>query len=199
VSRAVLTGLERLAVHNAIRAGLGVKFEIPFLLGGVSLSASAIVLDIGTGLGWGTLGLIRLVHPRFVVAADYDISVLPQASQYLAARGVKRWVAFVKADAKSLPFPDAVFDLVLAAYVLHHVMGYSPAISEIGRVTKPGGIFAFIDPVRLSFMPRRRQLDRPLEIADWSELVSDLEAAHFQVERRRGLPFLLYVIARRSE
>ena len=40
---------------------------------------------------------------------------------------------------ESLPFPDCAFDSVLCNAVLEHVVDAGQAISELGRVTRPGG------------------------------------------------------------
>ena len=48
-------------------------------------------------------------------------------------------------DARSLPFPDASFDAVLAATVLVHVPEGERAIPEMVRVTRPGGRVGVFD------------------------------------------------------
>lgn len=46
-----------------------------------------------------------------------------------------------QADAESLPFPDASFDLVYSWGVIHHTPDTPKAAREIMRVLKPGGTF----------------------------------------------------------
>ncbi|MES2179191.1 MAG: class I SAM-dependent methyltransferase [Gemmatimonadota bacterium] len=43
------------------------------------------------------------------------------------------------ADAETLPFPDATFDVVYSFGVIHHTPGTQDVINEIYRVLKPGG------------------------------------------------------------
>jgi ubiquinone/menaquinone biosynthesis C-methylase UbiE len=43
--------------------------------------------------------------------------------------------------AEELPFPDASFDLVTAYSVLHHLADHRPALAEVARVLRPGGVF----------------------------------------------------------
>lgn len=56
----------------------------------------------------------------------------------------------------SLPFPDAVFDLVFSQAVLEHVTDPALAVREMIRVLKPGGLFhcvaAFMQPLHLEPM-----------------------------------------------
>jgi ubiquinone/menaquinone biosynthesis C-methylase UbiE len=47
------------------------------------------------------------------------------------------------ADAESLPFGDAQFDLVVGHAVLHHIPDVELAMREVLRVLKPGGRFVF--------------------------------------------------------
>ncbi len=51
------------------------------------------------------------------------------------ARGVDARVA----DVQDLPFADAVFDVVVAAWMLYHVPDLDRGVSEIARVLRPGG------------------------------------------------------------
>jgi len=65
-----------------------------------------------------------------------------------------------QADAESLPFGDASFDLVLGHAVLHHLPGLEQALGEFHRVLAPGGTLAFMgEPSahgdRLAVMPKR--------------------------------------------
>lgn len=54
-------------------------------------------------------------------------------------------VAFVAGDMMALPFPDAQFDLVTSGYGIRNVPAIGPALAEIRRVLKPGGLFLALD------------------------------------------------------
>jgi SAM-dependent methyltransferase len=54
-------------------------------------------------------------------------------------RGVSN-VRFLQADGTRLPFPDAVFDLVLSHAVIEHVADPPAYLSEARRMLKPGGV-----------------------------------------------------------
>ena len=49
-------------------------------------------------------------------------------------------------DALALPFPDSVFDRVIAAEVLEHIPNDRAAMSELARVLRPGGTMAVTVP-----------------------------------------------------
>jgi ubiquinone/menaquinone biosynthesis C-methylase UbiE len=56
-------------------------------------------------------------------------------------------VVFAAADAEALPFRDAVFDRVTCRIAPHHFPDVRTALSEIARVTRPGGRIGIIDSV----------------------------------------------------
>jgi ubiquinone/menaquinone biosynthesis C-methylase UbiE len=110
----VLEGLERTVVHNRLRAALGLRWELPRLLNGVVISAGSRCLEIGTGMGWGTLGLLQRYPSIEAIATEYDRSVLPLTRSYIQHSAPGAHVAFCQANAKAFPFPDHTFDIVLA-------------------------------------------------------------------------------------
>jgi len=103
------------------------------------------VLDVGTGFGinvaflarWLTKGsAIWTVDPSKEVLADVEAS-LDEASA--------RLVRFAVASAEDLDFEDGFFDVVASVMVLHHIEKLQPAIKEMARVLKPGGLLVVVD------------------------------------------------------
>ena len=92
------------------------------------------LIEVGAGFG-------RLANEY----AGYIEVVLLDASEALldAARlqtnGDSR-VSVVLGDAYQLPFPDASFDAAVCIRVLHHFEDPRPAIYELARVLRPGGV-----------------------------------------------------------
>jgi demethylmenaquinone methyltransferase/2-methoxy-6-polyprenyl-1,4-benzoquinol methylase len=56
-----------------------------------------------------------------------------------------RTAVFVQGDMMALPFGDAQFDVVTTGYGLRNVPELGPAIGEIRRVLRPGGILVSLD------------------------------------------------------
>lgn len=195
----VLKGLERKLIFNRLRAAIGLRWELPRLLDGVEVPPGSRCLEVGTGLGWGTLGLIQYTNPAQVIATDYDGMILPAARSYLSQHNAASRVAFCQADVKHLPFADQTFDLVLALYVIHHVFGHRLMLTEIGRVTKPRGWFLFVDSVRPNLIPNFRGRSAPEGVNTREEFTGLLAEAGFHIERWRGLPFWALVVARNAK
>jgi demethylmenaquinone methyltransferase/2-methoxy-6-polyprenyl-1,4-benzoquinol methylase len=53
--------------------------------------------------------------------------------------------SFVAGDMMSLPFPDAVFDVVTTGYGIRNVPKISPALAETRRVLRRGGVLLSLD------------------------------------------------------
>ncbi len=89
-------------------------------------------LDVGTGAGTLALALAPLV--REVVGVDIVTALLDRARAEAPQNAT-----FVEGDATSLPFEPVSFDLVCTRRTLHHVLHPERVVSEMARVTRPGG------------------------------------------------------------
>src|SRR5262245_4608891 len=90
------------------------------------------VLEVGSGLG--------LLAAAVAAAADgVQVVGVEQSLEQIAAAAKAACVTYVQGDAHQLEFPDGRFDLVYARYVLEHVAAPERVLSEMRRVTRPGG------------------------------------------------------------
>lgn len=104
--------------------------------------AAAIVQRVGTGkalleVGCGT-GLILERVAKFAQRAE-GVDVSPGMVEHARRRGLDVRVA----DATSLPYADAVFDVAFSFKVLAHVPRFDEALDEMLRVVRPGGHIVF--------------------------------------------------------
>ncbi len=98
------------------------------------------VLDVAAGTGDLSARLARQVGDAGqVVATDINASMLKQGRQRLTNRGIAGNIAYVQADAETLPFPDNTFDCVTIAFGLRNVTRKEAALASFHRVLKPGG------------------------------------------------------------
>jgi ubiquinone/menaquinone biosynthesis C-methylase UbiE len=73
---------------------------------------------------------------RDELGADVSfVDLSPRMVELAQARGLEAQVA----DAQELPFEDASFDVVVAAWMLYHVPDVPRALAEAARVLVPGG------------------------------------------------------------
>lgn len=91
------------------------------------------ILDLGCGVGTAFAHLPR---------ADTFVGIDHFREMLTAAQLLSPGLQPVLADAARLPFGDAVFDLVFAGFMLHHVREQWRALGEVHRVLRPGGVLA---------------------------------------------------------
>ncbi len=94
------------------------------------------VLDVGCGPGTLTAELVARVGPALVSAVD------PSEPFVAAARERHPLVEVERASAERLPFPDSAFDATLAQLVVHFMTDPVVGLTEMKRVTRPGGVVA---------------------------------------------------------
>ena len=103
------------------------------------------VLDLAAGTGVSTAELAR--SGAWCVAADFSLGML--------RAGAARQVPKVAADAMALPFADAVFDAATISFGLRNVVDPRGALTELARVTKPGGQLLVCEFSTPPFAPMR--------------------------------------------
>lgn len=105
------------------------------LLDAVEAGAGTTLLDVATGPGYVAEGAVA--RGAAVVGLDLSEAMLEFARTRVAD------AEFVHGDATALPFEDASFGAVTAAFVLLHLGRPERAVAEAVRVLSPGGVAAF--------------------------------------------------------
>jgi SAM-dependent methyltransferase len=118
-------------------------------------------LEIGAGTGYFSLNLLQAGVVREAMCTDISPGMV--ATLGLNAQRLGLEVKAARADAESLPFADASFDLVLGHAVLHHLPNLRRAFAEFHRVLRPGGRIVFAgEPSRMgdriASLPKRGAL-----------------------------------------
>jgi ubiquinone/menaquinone biosynthesis C-methylase UbiE len=104
-------------------------------LGWLALPKRLSWIDVGCGTGAFTQLLLDRCGPSRVEALDPAEEQIAYARTTPAARRVN----FRVGDAQELPFGNAEFDAAVMALVITFVPDPSKAVTELKRVTKPGG------------------------------------------------------------
>jgi len=102
--------------------------------------APSTVLDLGAGTGRMTGELKRRYRRANVVALDLAPGMLREARKHM---GLFRRFGRVCADARRLPFANASIDVIASNLMLQWCDELDVAFSEVRRVLKPDGLFAF--------------------------------------------------------
>ncbi|MDQ3900430.1 MAG: methyltransferase domain-containing protein [Actinomycetota bacterium] len=103
------------------------------------------VLDVGCGTGDDARDLSALVGPLGrTVGVDASTTMVQEARRRAAGFAVP--VVFAIGDAQALPFAAASFDACRAERVLQHLRHPALAVTEMARVTRPGGRVVACEP-----------------------------------------------------
>ncbi len=94
--------------------------------------SSIKLLDLGGGTGELANHLPKNVE---VIVADPSEAMLKKGRQ----KNFNQQVKFELAEGADLPFADQTFDYITISDALHHFRQVETALSEAGRVLKPGG------------------------------------------------------------
>ena len=135
-----------------------VRAKLTKALGAEPRDPFADALEIGAGTGYFSLNLLQLGLAGRATATDISPGMLTRLERSAAELGLE--VETVCAEAETLPFADASFDLVFGHAVLHHIPDLERAFAEFRRVLRPGGTVAFCgEPSRygdrIAALPKR--------------------------------------------
>jgi ubiquinone/menaquinone biosynthesis C-methylase UbiE len=148
------------------------------------------VLDVGCGDG--TYLLAAAEAGAEATGVDASREALEAARGRAKERGLQ--VTLERGDARSLPFADGTFDVVLAVTVLCFIEDAALALREMHRVLRPGGRIVLGELGRWSSWALSRRLRSFFPGSLWRrarfrsglELSKVLRAARFAVERVEG-------------
>lgn len=96
----------------------------------VAARAGSVLLDVACGGG--------LLAPLVAAKGHRHLGVDIGVSMTVLARD--HGVAVVRGDVLALPFASGSVDVVVAGEIFEHVTDLATAVSEIGRVLRPGGV-----------------------------------------------------------
>jgi SAM-dependent methyltransferase len=105
-------------------------------------------LEIGAGTGYFSLNLLQAGVLSEATCTDISPGMVATLTANAERLGLE--VRAARADAESLPFANASFDLVFGHAVLHHLPDLRRAFTEFHRVLRPGGRILFAgEPSRI--------------------------------------------------
>jgi demethylmenaquinone methyltransferase/2-methoxy-6-polyprenyl-1,4-benzoquinol methylase len=111
----------------------------------LELPASGRCLDLATGTA-DLAVLIARTHPGcHVVGIDPSTKMMDVGRQKLGAARLSSRVELQEGDAQQLELGDAQFDGVSMAFGIRNVPDRAKALSEMVRVTRPGGRIAILE------------------------------------------------------
>ena len=112
----------------------------------VDVKADDAVLDAGAGRGGPSRYLAETFGCRGE-GVDLSPDYVAVATLLTERAGLAGRIAYRVGDMVALPFANARFDLVWTQHVVMNIRDRDRLYREVRRVLKPGGRFAFYDPI----------------------------------------------------
>lgn len=117
------------------------KFIMPVaeeFMAQIELRPGMKVLDVACGTG--NLAVIAARHGCVTCGLDIASNLIAQARERAQRESLD--IEFTEGDAEAMPYPDASFDVVVSMYGVMFAPRPELVLSELCRVTKPGGLIA---------------------------------------------------------
>ena len=102
------------------------------------------ILEVGVGTG---ISLPDYARANRLVGIDISAPMLRKAQERVVEYGLTNVEALAVMDAKHLAFPDGVFDVIVAQYVITAVPDPEATLDEFARVLKPGGEIVLVNHI----------------------------------------------------
>ncbi len=134
------------------------------------------VLEVGPGRGETAEWIARETGAE-VVAVDQSERMV----ELTRARGIDARLG----DVQALPFENASFDCVVAAWMLYHVPDLERALAEIARVLRPGGRLVAVTNSSRHYQELRKLMGLTDAVPFRAEEAGDVLARHFGAVERR--------------
>ncbi|AFY60977.1 class I SAM-dependent methyltransferase [Synechococcus sp. PCC 6312] len=109
---------------------------------------SGKILDLGTGTARIPL-LLAQARPQWqITGVDLAASMLALGQEHIDQANLQGQISLFLGDAKSLPFGDHEFDLIISNSLVHHLPDPLPVLQEIQRLLQPQGGLLIRDLIR---------------------------------------------------
>jgi ubiquinone/menaquinone biosynthesis C-methylase UbiE len=136
--------LERTLLNNFLWTLIQSRRILPMWSESMDLQPDSVVLEVGCGRGAGAIMIYDRFKPLRVDAFDVDEYMVRKAYDYTHG-GYDGRINVYLGDVANIAASDGTYDAVFDFFTLHHVDDWEKGLSEISRVLKPGGYFAFAE------------------------------------------------------
>lgn len=117
-------------------------------LASVDRQSEMRILDIGSGSGSSVFAALQLLPRSEIFASDLSPQLLGMLAKVVASRAELRGrVRSFCFDLHRRFFRPEIFDLVIGAAILHHLLDPRAALSNVARSLKPGGKIILVEPL----------------------------------------------------
>jgi SAM-dependent methyltransferase len=156
-------------------------------------ASGGTVVDLGCGTG-------RALQPLRDAIGPDGLALGLDLTEEMLAVARSRHPTLVLADARRLPFADGDVDGIFAAGLLQHLADPRGGLTELARVTRPGGRLALFHPSgRAALAARHGHELRPDEPLAEGPLRDSTAATGWRLERYDDPPTRFFALAVRLD
>jgi demethylmenaquinone methyltransferase/2-methoxy-6-polyprenyl-1,4-benzoquinol methylase len=102
------------------------------------------ILDVATGTGDLAIESIK-AGPVSVTGIDISEKMLEVGREKIQKRGLSDKIELIKGDSENIGFDDNSFDVAMVAFGVRNFSDPQKGLSEMWRVTKPGGLLVVLE------------------------------------------------------
>jgi SAM-dependent methyltransferase len=152
------------------------------------------VLDIGSGGGSSVFAACRLMPHAEIFASDISPQLLRLLAEFADSRDEWRGrIKIFRFDLHRRLFASEVFDLVIGAAILHHLLDPWSALVNVARSLKRGGRIILVEPLEPGSLVLSAMYGRVLCVLDGlgqgdGELARVMRTLRLDIQSRLGVP-----------
>lgn len=160
----------------------------------LKIDETAIIADIGCGIGYFTIPLAVAAKKGHVYALDISEIMLAEARRRAEEQALHN-ITFLQSAENKLPLENGRVDLAFMAMVLHEVKQPLEFLSEVRRTLVPGGRLTILEWVKEEMEAGPPKGERLSE----KETESFLAASGFSVEGYERFKDFFYLLFAKKE
>ena len=144
------------------------------------------IIDIGCGTGLLGFGAIELISDNgLVIFSDKFQDCLDSCKDFAENNSINKNYKMLLSPCEKIELPDNYVDKALMRSVLVHIIDKQPAINEIFRILKQGGIFSCFEPI-IRTNTHYWELTKSEDISDYE----DFKNAEFELMNDSNNPLV---------
>lgn len=104
-----------------------------------------LILDIATGTADLAIMAAKTIKPEKIIGLDISANMLNFGREKIKKVKLDHIIQLEQGDSENLPYEEASFDAVMAAFGVRNFENLEKGLSEMVRVLKPGGTFVVLE------------------------------------------------------
>ena len=113
----------------------------------------AVVLDVGSGVGYGSK--LLAAKARSVISVD----IVEECIRYAVKKYSDQNIDYLVADGHSIPLTSQSVDAIVSFELIEHLKDQSSHLLELDRVLKPEGFLIISTPNRIFYTEERKEIN----------------------------------------